>query len=93
MIYALLLYKTNAVFLHGSIRGPLLFIIYINDVVKSLYLNQFITFVDDTNLFESHSNLDELLKIVNQEIEKLSNWLKINKLSLYVEKTHFSYFS
>ena len=43
-------------------------------------------FADNTNLFASHSNIDELLKIVNQEIEKISNWLKINKLSLNVEK-------
>ena len=72
----------------GSILGPLLFIIYINVIVKWSYLFQFIMFADDTNLFASHSNVDELLKIVNQEIAKISNWLKINKLSLNVEKTH-----
>ena len=65
---------------HGSIIGPLLFIIYINDNVKSLHLFQFIMFADDTYLFASHANLDELLQIVNQKIEKISNWLKINKL-------------
>ena len=47
---------------------------------------------DDINLFASHSNLDELLKILNQEIAKISNWLKINKLSLNVEKTHYIIF-
>ena len=47
---------------------------------------QFIMFADDTNLFASHSNLNGLLKIENQEIEKISNWLKINKLYLNVEK-------
>ena len=49
-------------------------------------------FADDINLFASHSNRDELLKIVNQEIANISNWLKINKLSLNVEKTHYIIF-
>ena len=49
-------------------------------------------FADDTNLFASHSNLDELLKIVKQEIATISNWLKINKLSLNIEKTHYIIF-
>ena len=75
----------------GSILGPLLFNIYINDIVKTSHLFQFI-FADDTNLFASHSNLDELLKIVNQESAKISNWLKINKLSLNVEKPHYIIF-
>ena len=61
----------------GSILGPMLFIIYINDILKSSYLFQFIMFADDTNLFASHSNLGELLTIVNQEIAKISNGLKI----------------
>ena len=47
---------------------------------------------DDTNLFASHSNHDELLKIVNQEIAKIPNWLKLNKLSLNVEKKHYIIF-
>ena len=50
-------------------------------------------FEDDTNLFASHSNLDELLKILNQEIEKISNWLKIGRLSLNVEKRPLHYIS
>ena len=49
-------------------------------------------FADDTNLFASHSNLNELLIIVNQEIEKISIWLKINKFSLNYEKTHYNIF-
>ena len=73
-------------FPQAPVLGPLLFIIYINDIVKTSYLFLFIMFADDTNLFASHSNLEELLKIVNQEIAKISNWLKINKLSLNVEK-------
>ena len=67
--------------------GPrYLLYIFINDIVKTSYLFQSIMFADDTNLFASHSKLDKLLKIVNQEMAKISNWLKINKLSLNVEK-------
>ena len=43
----------------------------------SSHLFQFIVFVDNTNLFTSHFNSDDLLKILNQEIEKISNWLKL----------------
>ena len=93
MIYALLFLQIKCGVRKGFINGPLLFIIYINDIVKTSYLFQFIMFVDDTNLFASHSNLNELLKIVNQEIAKISNWLKINKLSLNVEKKALYYFS
>ena len=43
-------------------------------------------------LFACHSNLDELLKIVNHENEMISSWLKINKLSLNVNKSHYIIF-
>ena len=90
MIYALLFYKSNAVFL----RDPYLVLCYLLYIYidKTSYLFQFIMFADDTNLFDSHSNLDELLKIVNQEIAKISNWLKINKFSLNVETKHYIIF-
>ena len=44
-------------------------------------------FADDANLLAAHSNHEELLKIINQEIAKMFNWFKFNKLSLNVEKT------
>ena len=70
----------------GSVLGPLLFIIYINDIVNtSLVLND-VLFADDTNLFASHTNLDTLINILNKELDKVSNWLKVNKLSLNIKK-------
>ena len=68
----------------GSVLGPLLFIIYINDIVNSSALLKFILFADDTNLFASHENLDSLITIVNNELSEISNWLKIKKLSLNI---------
>ena len=48
---------------------------------------------DDTNLFTSGINLIELAKQVNEELEHISLWLKINKLSLNIKKTHFMVFT
>jgi hypothetical protein len=51
----------------GSILGPVLFILYINDIVRVSKLLQFVMFADDTNLFFSHKNLDTLVQTVNNE--------------------------
>ena len=40
----------------------------------------------------SHKNLDTLINILNKELDKVSNWLKVNKLSLNIKKTHFILF-
>ena len=76
----------------GSILGPLLFIIYINDIVNCSKLLKFILFADDTNLFYSNSDLAQLQKIVNSELTKLSDWFCANKLSLNVVKTNYMLF-
>jgi hypothetical protein len=76
----------------GSILGPLLFLIYINDIVNSSVLLKFIMFADDTNLFASNKSLDVLIEEINLEMDKVSDWLKINKLSLNIKKTHFILF-
>ena len=70
----------------GSILGPLLFLIYINDIAKSSDVLSFILFADDSNLFCSHSHLDTLIATVNFELAFVSNWIKSNKLSLNIKK-------
>ena len=76
----------------GSILGPLLFLIYINDICYRSDLISFILFADDTNLFMSHKNLNTLIVQMNRELEKVLAWLKVNKLSLNLSKTHFILF-
>ena len=72
--------------LQGSILGLLLFIIYVNDIVNSLKLLKFVLFTDDMNLFASHLNLDVPISLINTELVKVSNWLKINKLYLNIKE-------
>jgi Reverse transcriptase (RNA-dependent DNA polymerase) len=76
----------------GSILGPLLFLIYINDIVNCSKILKFILFADDTNLFHSHKDAFELMKSINIELSKLSDWFRANKLSLNVKKTNYILF-
>ena len=71
----------------GSILEPLLFIIYINDIVKSSTILSFSLFADDTSLVASHKNLTCLKSIVNTESLRISEWFKVNRLSLNIVKT------
>lgn len=76
----------------GSILGPLLFILYINDIVKCSDSLSFILFADDTNLFFSCGDVEQLCKTVSTELTKLSDWFCANKLSLNAKKTNFILF-
>ena len=71
----------------GSILGPLLFLIYINDICNVSSVAKLILFADDTNLFFSHKGPVYLIELLNQEISKFSQWLiTINRLSLNLDK-------
>jgi len=76
----------------GSILGPLLFSIYINDMHKSVNKSTVFHFADDTNLLFSHKNPKELKKTMNKELKLLFEWLCANRLSLNVGKTEFIIF-
>ena len=76
----------------GSILGPLLFILYINDIVKvSTVLNP-VLFADDTSLFHAHTDFDTLIEEINEELQKITTWFHTNKLSLNIKKSNFIIF-
>ena len=77
----------------GSILGPLLFLIYINDLSRASKLLEFVNFADDSNVFYSNSSYNELFQIVNTELSNISDWFKANKLSLNINKTNYILFS
>ena len=75
----------------GSILGPLLFIIYLNDISFSSKLFKFIVYADDTTLFANSSNLKKNNKL-HKELAEISTLLKVNKLSLNSAKSKFMIF-
>ena len=77
----------------GSNLGPLLFIIYINDLCNVSNILKLVLFADDTNLFTSGHDLEHLTSIVTSELRKLQIWFNLNKLSLNVTKTNYMLFT
>ena len=77
----------------GSIIGPLLFLIYINDLHSVSPILNFILFADDTNIFYKHKDVECLTKNLNNELLKVSKWIKANKLQLNYEKTNVMLFN
>ena len=73
--------------------GPVLFLIYINDIQECSEKLKFFLFADDTNILYADKNLRSLELTVNQELCKLYDWLTANKLTLNVKKTNFVIFS
>lgn len=73
----------------GSSLGPLLFLIYINDISNSSEKLSFRIFADDTTIFASSANLSDLECLVNSELRKVSKWCIANRLSINLKKTNF----
>jgi len=73
----------------GSILGPMLFLIHINDITSATNLFHLILFADDTNMFLSDKDVPSLIAKTNIELDALYKWLLANKLSLNVDKTNF----
>ena len=77
----------------GSVLGPLLFLLYINDLNKSSDKLTFYLFADDTTVLYTDKQNSETERILNCELKKVSDWLAANKLSLNVGKSNFLYFT
>ena len=73
----------------GSILGPLLFILYINDLPKYVTNVKVSMYADDTAIYFSSKNVNDVVNRINCDLENIDNWLACNKLSLNVDKTHF----
>ena len=76
----------------GSVLGPLLFLIYINDLHSAFKYSTTIHFADDTTLIINNKSLKQLKKHVNYDLRFLRNWLSANKISLNASKTELLLF-
>ena len=76
----------------GSVLGPLLFLLYINDFNNSAKDIEFHLFADDSNLFSSGKKLQTLELNLNRDLISVNQWLCANKLSLNIDKSNFVIF-
>ena len=77
----------------GNVLGPLLFLIYVNDMYISTNTLDSHLFADDTALYLSDKDINNLEEKINTELLKITEWLEINKLTLNVSKSNFVIFS
>ena len=75
----------------GSILGPILFLIYVNDICNCTDL-ALLSYADDTTITYSHHDLPSLYNKINEELKKLDTWFSANRLCLNVKKTKYILF-
>ena len=73
----------------GSVLGPLLFLLYVNDLCTSSDKLPFYLFADDTNLLYSDKDINSLERVVNVKLSKVQEWLVANKLTFNAKKSNF----
>ena len=70
-----------------KVLGPLLFLIFVNDLSNSTKVLDPVLFADDANLFCSDNNITTLFETANLDLSQINDWFLANKLSLNVDKT------
>ena len=78
--------------LQGSCLGPLLFLIYINDISNTSNEGEFILFADDTNIFVRGQTALLAFKTANEILRKVNDYMYVNKLHINMEKCCFIHF-
>jgi hypothetical protein len=73
----------------GSVMGPLLFIIYINDIFKLKTSSQLVLFADDTTISFASIDMSSLKTTMETDLDLLDNWLKHNRLTVNWAKTNY----
>ena len=73
----------------GTILGPLLFLLYINDLPNCLEHSQARMYADDTNLTFASNNIDDINYHLNHDLANVNKWLIANRLTLNQSKTEF----
>jgi len=77
---------------HGSVLGPLLLLVYVNDIANAVSDQEVRLFADDTNLFLAGSTVSSVADAADKTVSKLSKWFLENKLSLNIDKICYMVF-
>ena len=76
----------------GSILGPLLFVLYIDDITKSLHQTKIVKYADDTVIFFSTMDVEVIQTVLNNEFSSMTNWLRNNELIINTKREKTEHF-